>query len=178
MILFVNLTFLKIWDFLFFLFFCNMDFYFEREHMSWSKFDWHAPSGEWEEVSADRHGEMNVGLPFELNEHVTICRQLQTNVKSISKADLHSFDLMWPGQSLIDMCTGSCERISHVGRQTERHVNSFEWRKWSNPHLFEPSLLPYSLRYGFHSNLKWVKRLWPTNLVFTCLSYLLLLLRH
>ncbi len=108
----------------------------------------------------------------------SICRQTQSNVHSIQLAVLHSFDLMWPGQSLIDMCTGSCEGISHVGRQTESNINTFEWRKWSNPHLFEPLLLPYSLRYGFHSHLKWVQRLWPTNLVFTCLSYLLLLLRH
>ncbi len=33
----------------------------------------------------------------------SICRQTQSNVHSIQLADLHSFDLMWPGQSLIDM---------------------------------------------------------------------------
>ncbi len=97
----------------------------------------------------------------------SVCRQTQSNVQSIQMADLHSFDLMWPGQSLTDMCTGSCVLMSHVGRQTESNINSFEWRKWSNSDLFELSLLPYSFSYRFHSSLKWVKRLWPTNLVLT-----------
>ncbi len=62
-------------------------------------------------------------------------------------------------------------------RQTESN-NSSEWRKWSNPYLFELSLLSYSSSPGFHSVFKWVKRVWSTNLVFTYFCYILPLLRY
>ncbi len=91
-------------------------------HVTWSKFDWCVLSGRWRwEVSANR----------------------QTNVQSFQMADPHSFDLMWPGQSLTDLWTGSFVGIRHVCRQTERNIPSFLWRKWSNSHLFKCLLLPH-----------------------------------
>ncbi len=67
----------------------------------------------------------------------SICRQTLSKVHSVQMADLHSFDLMWPGQSLIDMCTGILFWGWEVTAARNINTNSFEWRKWLNPHLFE-----------------------------------------
>ena len=60
----------------------------------------------------------------------------------------------------------------------QRNINSFQWREWSNPHLFKQLLLQHSFSYGFHSNCKWLYRLWSINLVFTCFCYLVLFLNY
>ncbi len=59
----------------------------------------------------------------------SICIQTQSNVHSIQMPDLHSFDLIRQGQSLIDMCTGSSVVMSHVGGHSDSNINSFEWTK-------------------------------------------------
>ncbi len=146
----------------------NEDFYFEGVwgiyfesplRPKWTgQFDWHVLSGEWGwEVSADRHSQMSSQFKWQIYIHLTSCDLVKVWLTCVQAA--------------------VCWWIMSAGRQRVIliHLNgeNDQTHTFLNFHCFHIALVTV-----FILTWKKVQRPWPTNLVFTCLSYLLPLLRH